>query len=238
MADITMLRSEMLIGYLVAGFLAVLVPTSFWNDIFLRGHGSWTSLESVLVGPLIALVSFVCSVGNVPLAALWKGGISFGGVVSFIFADLITLPLVLIYRKFYGWKLTLRFVAVAWLVMSAAGLIVEYLFLGLGAVPTHRPVQIVEPSIQFNYTTVLNVLFLLAFLGMLWLSRNQERFGGGKGYAIDPVCGMQVQTANAPAVANHAGHTYYFCSDRCQARFLEDPERFTKPGAETEGMPA
>ena len=238
-SDVTMLRNEMLIGYVVAGFLAVLVPTSIWNDIFLPGHGFWTSLENALVGPLIALISFVCSVGNVPLAAaLWKGGISFGGVVSFIFADLITLPLVLIYRKFYGWKLTLRFVAVAWLVMSTAGLIVEYLFRVLGAVPNHRPVQIVQPSIQLNYTAVLNVLFLLVFLGLYWLNRNQERFGGGKGYAIDPVCGMQVQTANAPANANHAGHAYYFCSDRCKAGFKKDPERFTKPAAQTEGMPA
>jgi len=238
-ADVTMLRNEMLIGYLVAGFLAVLVPTSIWNDVFLRGHGFWTSLENVLVGPFIALISFVCSVGNVPLAAaLWKGGISFGGVVSFIFADLITLPLVLIYRKFYGWKLTLRFVAVAWLVMSAAGLIVEYLFRGLGAVPSQRPVQIVEPSIQLNYTTILNLLFLLIFFGLLWLSRNQERFGGGKGYAMDPVCGMQVHMANAPATVTHAGHSYYFCSDRCAARFTEDPDRFTKPGTERSEMPA
>ena len=94
-ADITMLRKELVIGYGVAGFLTVLVPTHVWNAVFVEGHGFWTSLENVLVGPLIAFISFVCSIGNVPMAAaLWHGGISFGGVISFIFADLIALPLV------------------------------------------------------------------------------------------------------------------------------------------------
>ena len=100
MSDLTMLRNELLAGFLIAGFLAALVPTRAWSDLSITGHGSWTSLENALIGPLVALLSFVCSVGNVPLAAaLWKGGISFGGVVAFVFADLITLPLVLIYRK-------------------------------------------------------------------------------------------------------------------------------------------
>src|SRR5438128_138946 len=119
MADLVMLRKEMLIGYLVAGFLAVMVPTTLWNAIFFHGHGVLTSIENVIVGPLIAILSFVCSIGNVPLAAaLWKGGISFGGVVSFIFADLITFPLLLIYRRFYGWALTMRILAAFWLVMA------------------------------------------------------------------------------------------------------------------------
>ena len=129
MADIIMLRRELVIGYVVAGFLAVLVPDSVWNTVFFRGHGFGTSVENVLVGPMIAVISFVCSIGNVPLAAaLWKGGISFGGVVSFIFADLISMPLILIYRKFYGWALTLRVVALFWVVMALAGLATEYLF--------------------------------------------------------------------------------------------------------------
>jgi uncharacterized protein len=119
-----MLRKEMAIGYVVAGFLAVMVPTRVWEAVFVSGHGFWTSLETAIVGPFIALISFVCSIGNVPLAAaLWQGGIGFGGVVSFIFADLIALPLILIYRKFYGAKLTIRMVALFWAVMSAAGLL-------------------------------------------------------------------------------------------------------------------
>src|SRR5436190_3848510 len=137
MADITMLRKELAIGYGVAGFLAVLVPMRVWNDVFLHGHGFWTSVENVIVGPFIAFISFVCSIGNVPMAAaLWHGGISFGGVVSFIFADLIALPLVLIYRKYYGGRLTLRLFVWFYLVMAAAGLLVEGLFHLLGAIPS------------------------------------------------------------------------------------------------------
>jgi len=237
MADVTMLRKEMAAGYIIAGFLAVLVPTALWNAVFISGHGFWTSLENVIVGPFIAVIAFVCSVGNVPLAAaLWKGGISFGGVVSFIFADLITFPLILIYRKFYGGRLTLRLVALSWAVMSAAGLIVEYLFKALNLVPVHRPAQIVAERIGWDYTTVLNIVALAVFAALFWLSRNQQRFGGGAGYATDPVCGMQVQTANAPAMARHAGHAYYFCSDRCHTRFVQDPARFVAPGAHPEGM--
>ncbi len=112
MSDIKMLRRELVIGYLIAGFLTMLVPMEWWNDVFLHGHGFWTTIENVVLGPFIAVISFVCSIGNVPMAAaLWHGGIGFGGVVSFIFADLITIPLLLIYRKYYGNKLTLRIFA-------------------------------------------------------------------------------------------------------------------------------
>lgn len=229
MADINMLRKEMAVGFIVAGFLAVIVPNRVWNTVFVTGHGFWTSLENAVVGPLIAVVSFVCSIGNVPLAAaLWSGGIGFGGVVSFIFADLITLPLVLIYRKLYGLKLTLRLVALFWLVMSAAGLIVEYLFVGLGLVPENRSIRIVETSLEWNYTTFLNIIFLGVFALLFWLSRNQERLGGGAGYATDPVCGMQVEKANAPARRQHEGETYHFCSEGCADAFERDPGRYTK----------
>ena len=113
MSDLTMVRRELIIGYTVAGFLAVLVPTSVWQAVFITGHGFWTSLENAVVGPFIAIISFVCSIGNVPLAAsLWKGGIAFGGVIAFIFADLITFPLLLIYRRYYGTRLMLRMLVV------------------------------------------------------------------------------------------------------------------------------
>src|SRR5207245_4721382 len=135
LADVTMLRRELLIGYVVAGFLAVLVPAGVWQGVFLSGHGFWTSLENAIVGPLIAVISFVCSIGNVPLAAaLWKGGITFGGVVSFLFADLITFPLLLIYGRFYGWALTLRILVDFWLVMAVDGIGSTYVFGGLGIV--------------------------------------------------------------------------------------------------------
>ena len=235
MADIIMLRRELVIGYVVAGFLAVLVPDSLWNVVFFRGHGFATSLENVVVGPFIAVISFVCSIGNVPLAAaLWKGGISFGGVVSFIFADLISMPLILIYRKFYGWALTLRLVALMWTVMSIAGLITEYLFQWGRLVPASHPTQVVDPAFSWNYTTFLNLIFLVVFAGIFFLYKNREKLGGGHGYALDPVCGMQVETANAPARAQHAGQTVYFCSDRCRDRFIANPERFAKPAAAPE----
>ena len=237
MADITMLRKELVIGYVVAGFLAVVVPMHAWNDVFLTGHGAWTSVENVIVGPFIAFISFVCSIGNVPMAAaLWHGGISFGGVIAFIFADLIALPLVLIYRKYYGTRLTVRLFVTFYVVMAAAGLAVEGLFALFGGIPKTRPERIVETHFQWNYTTFLNIGFLAIFAAMFWLYRNRARFGGGQGYAIDPVCGMQVQTANAPAHAMHDGEMFWFCSDRCRERFEANPARFAGAGAEPEGM--
>jgi uncharacterized membrane protein YraQ (UPF0718 family)/YHS domain-containing protein len=237
MADITMLRKELVIGYVVAGFLAVMVPMHVWNDVFLTGHGFWTSAENVIVGPFIAFISFVCSIGNVPMAAaLWHGGISFGGVIAFIFADLIALPLVLIYRKYYGNRLALRLFVTFYAVMAAAGLITEGLFSLLGGIPKTRPARIVTTHFQWNYTTFLNIAFLAIFALLYWLYRNRERLGGGRGYAIDPVCGMQVQTSNAPAHATHDGRTFWFCSDRCCERFQSDPARFTSEGQAPESM--
>lgn len=226
MADLKMLRRELFIGYVVAGFLTVLVPVHFWNTVFIQGHGFWTAAENALVGPFVAIISFVCSIGNVPLAAaLWKGGISFGGVIAFVFADLITLPLLLIYRKYYGWKLTLRLLGLFWAVMSAAGLVVEGLFALVGAIPTRGSAEIVPTRFQWNYTTFLNIAFLVVFAGLYWLYRNRGRFGGGQGYAIDPICGMQVQTANAPASRAHDGQSYWFCSDHCAERFQTESDR-------------
>lgn len=231
-ADITMLRREMVIGFSIAGFLAVLVPDAAWSVIFLGGHGFWSSLENVVIGPLIAILSFVCSIGNVPLAAaLWKGGISFGGVVSFIFADLITMPLLLIYRKYYGWKLTLRLIAAFWLVMSLGGLIVEGLFTVLRLVPTTRPRQIAPKSFGWDYTTILDLFALVVCAVLYWLYRNRARLGGGARYALDPVCGMQVEKTSGPARMGHRGTMYYFCSDRCHDRFAGDPGRYAQSGA-------
>jgi len=228
MADLTMLRRELAIGYTVAGFLAVLVPVHFWNTLFLHGHGFWTSVENVIVGPFIAIISFVCSIGNVPLAAaLWKGGISFGGVISFIFADLIAFPLLLIYRRYYGTRLMLRMLAIFWTVMALAGLITEGIFRATGLVPATRPTQIAPDHFTWNYTTYLNIALLGLFGLLYWTYRNRERLGGGGGYALDPVCGMQVETANAPASILHDGAPIFFCSDRCRSRFEANPQRYT-----------
>ena len=217
MSDLTMLRRELVIGYVVAGFLTVLVPTSVWNAVFLHGHGFWTSLENVIVGPFIAIISFVCSIGNVPLAAaLWKGGISFGGVVSFIFADLITLPLLLIYRRFYGTRLMLRMLALLWVVMSVAGLVTEGIFRAAGLIPHTRPTQIAPDGFSWNYTTYLNLIFLAVFGVLYWAYRNRERLGGGSGTALDPVCGMQVDDRQRTRIARPRRKPYSFCSDRCK----------------------
>ena len=165
---------------MVAGFLAVLVPTSVWQAVFVSGHGFWTSVENVIVGPLVAIISFVCSIGNVPLAAaLWKGGISFGGVISFIFADLITLPLLLIYRRYYGTRLMLRMLVVFWALMSTAGLVTEGIFRAVGLVPTVRPTTIAPAHFSWNYTTYLNIVFLALFGVLYWTYRNRDRLGGG-----------------------------------------------------------
>jgi YHS domain-containing protein len=229
-ADVTMLRKELLIGYVVAGFLAVVVPTAWWSAVFVHGHGFWTYLENALVGPLIAVVSWVCSIGNVPLAAaLWHGGISFGGVIAFIFADLIAMPLIFIYRKYYGWRLTARLVFVFYPVMVVAGLAVQGIFSAFGAVPA-RPVgeRIVTTQFEWNYTTFLNIAFIAVAGAIYWLYRHRERLGGGARYAFDPVCGMQVRIADAPATVRRDGRDIHFCSDHCRERFDRAPERFSE----------
>jgi len=148
-------------GFLVAGALAAWVPDRFWHDVFLSGNPTLAKIEGPLVGPLVAIISFVCSVGNVPLAAvLWKGGISFGGVVSFIFADLIILPILDIYRKYYGGKVALYILGTFYVTMAAAGYIVELLFEALGIIPTNRNVGVITEGPQWNYTSVLNIVFL------------------------------------------------------------------------------
>ena len=238
-ADATMLRRELAIGYVVAGFLAVMVPTSWWSDVFLHGHGTWTTVENALVGPLIAVISWVCSVGNVPLAAaLWHGGISFGGVIAFIFADLIAMPLILIYRKFYGGALTLRLVSVFYAVMVVAGLVTEVLFRLTGLAPTNRLVHVGAQRLSWNYTTFLNLLFL-AVAALVWmLARRRHRLGEASGYAIDPMCKMQVRISDAPARATLGARTYYFCSDRCHDRFLaEHPDAPGGAAAPTSHQP-
>jgi len=148
-------------GLLIAGALAAWVPANFWKEFFLVSHPVAAKIWGPIVGPIVAVISFVCSVGNIPLAAvLWNGGISFGGVIAFIYADLLVLPIIDIYRKYYGWKVTGLIVGVFYVAMVLAALLVEFLFQALGLIPSQRSAQIVETSISFNYTTVLNIIFL------------------------------------------------------------------------------
>jgi YHS domain-containing protein/uncharacterized membrane protein YraQ (UPF0718 family) len=228
-SDLVMLRRELVIGYVVAGFIAVAVPAAVFETIFMSGHGVATDIENVIVGPLIAFVSFVCSIGNVPLAAaLYEGGISFGGTVAFVFADLLALPLVVIYAKFYGRRLAVRLFFAFWLVMSTAGLLTDLLFRGLGIAFPGRRSEIAMTSFQWDYTTFLNIAFLIVAAVVYVLYRQRDTGGA---YAKDPVCGMQVERANPGAVSTHHGHTTYFCADRCKAKYDKDPSRYAGSAA-------
>ena len=159
--DWSAILPDIVLGLLIAGAVAAWVPDSFWQGFFLEGHPLLAKIWGPLVGPVVAMLSFVCSIGNVPLAAvLWNGGISFGGVVAFIFADLIILPILNIYRKYYGRRMSLFLLGTLYATMAAAGFIVEILFGWLGLIPTERNAKVVEAGVQLNYTTVLNVLFL------------------------------------------------------------------------------
>ena len=160
---------DIAIGLLIAGAVAAWVPDSFWGHLFLSGHPLVSKLWGPLIGPVVSLLSFVCSIGNVPLAAvLWNGGISFGGVVAFIFADLIIVPILVIYRKYYGTKMMLFILATFYATMAAAGYLTELIFGGLGLIPAGRHAKVLEASIQWNYTTVLNIIFLLLAAAMCY----------------------------------------------------------------------
>lgn len=152
---------DIFIGLLVAGALAAWVPAGFWESVFLTDHPVLSKLWGPIIGPFVAILSFVCSIGNVPLAAvLWNGGISFGGVVSFIYADLLVLPILNIYRKYYGIRMT-AFLFLTFIVsMVAAGFAIELLFGAVGLIPDERSARVIEASVTWNYTTVLNITFL------------------------------------------------------------------------------
>ena len=164
-------------GLLIAGALAAWVPESWWQAIFFESHPTFAKFWGPIVAPFVAILSFVCSIGNVPLAAvLWNGGISFGGVLAFIFADLIVLPILDIYRKYYGWRMAGFLLTTFYATMVAAGLIVEFLFQGLGLVPHARNAKVVEASVSLNYTTILNIIFLALAAALIW---RYFRRGGG-----------------------------------------------------------
>ena len=164
-------------GLLVAGALAAWVPSSWWQSLFLEHHSTAAKLWGPVIGPIVAILSFVCSVGNIPLAAvLWNGGISFGGVLAFVFGDLIVAPILSIYRKYYGWRMAGFLLATFYAAMVAAGLIVEVVFQGLGLDRTERNAKVIEASVSWNYTTVLNIGFLALATALVW---RYFRRGGG-----------------------------------------------------------
>lgn len=193
--DVTSVWTDIGIGLLIAGALAAWVPNAFWQGFFLTNHPVLSQVWGPLIGPVISMLSFVCSVGNVPLAAvLWGGGISFGGVIAFIFADLIIIPILDIYRKYYGARVSVYLLVVSYVAMAAAGFAIGLAFQALGIVPAHRAVIALQASPTWNYTTVLNLIFLTvtALLGCRFL-----RTGG--------LQMLRMMDAPAPAPAHHHG---------------------------------
>jgi len=165
-----MLWGDIALGLLIAGAIAAWVPQHFWQAFFLQGHPILAKLWGPLVGPVVAILSFVCSVGNVPLAAvLWSGGISFGGVVAFLFADLIVLPILDIYRKYYGLRMSALLLLIFYVSMASAALVIEFLFGALHLIPHERRTQLIEESIRWNYTSILDLIFVA--LGLILVIR-------------------------------------------------------------------
>jgi uncharacterized protein len=213
--DWQMLWKEITVGFLLAGFIALL-GDDFFNGLFLNDASAPVqAIWGAFVGPLIAVLSFVCSVGNVPLAAvLWSGGISFAGAMAFIFADLIVLPIIVAYRKYYGTAFALRITALMFVTMVVAALIVDLSFGGLGLIPDSRPsTEDVFGSIQLDYKAALNALGLVIFVALLAVTLRRG--------TIDPVCGMAVDRGKA-LTATRNGETVFFCSSACRDAFLAD----------------
>jgi hypothetical protein len=217
--DWEMLWKELIGGFLIAGYVSLL-PRGFFNGLFITNAPAPLRLvENVVVGPLVAALAFVCSIGNIPLAAvLWSGGISFGGVIAFIFADLIIVPIVNAYRKYYGGRFAVLLTAVMFGAMVVAALIVDGIFSLFGLVPSKRPsiASIAERPVTWNYTSVLDILFAVAFVGLIALTLRRG--------AKDPVCGMTVDRNAGKPTSIHAGRTYFFCGEHCKHTFDTDPE--------------
>jgi uncharacterized protein len=217
--DWQMLWKEILLGFLLAGFIAQFTNGFFEKLFITNAPAPLATIENVIIGPIIAVISFVCSVGNVPLAAvLWSGGISFAGVLAFLFADLIVIPILLIYRKYYGVRYSVRITALMFITMVIAALIVDGIFSALGLIPTGpRPTRAdIFSQIQVNYKLALNILGLAIFGALFWLT---ARLG-----ATDPVCGMKVDRAKALS-AEIDGVRSYFCSEHCLHAFEQGARR-------------
>ena len=230
--DWQMLWKEITIGFLLAGFIAQF-GNGFFESLFIHdAPAPLPTIENVLIGPIIAVISFVCSVGNVPLAAvLWSGGISFAGVLAFLFADLIVIPILLIYRKYYGTRFTVRITLLMFATMVIAALAVGGVFSAVGLIPSGpRPTRgDIFSSVRLNYKLALNVFGLLIFGAMFWLTARRG--------VTDPVCGMKVDRAKA--FQRQLGEeTYYFCSSDCRDDFRNLPGRHVQSAAHGERLRA
>jgi uncharacterized protein len=218
--DWQMVYKEVGIGLLISGFVAQLNDHTF-GRLFLSGSPSLVrTVWGALIGPVAAMLTFVCSVGNIPVAAvLWSGGISFAGLLAFIFADLVILPIVAIYRKYYGGAFALRIVALMLVTMALAALCVQGLFHVFGLIPTGPRIARGDlfTGVRLNYTLVLNVAGAMLACGLFALTARRG--------AVDPVCGMAVDRAKALRL-EHGGNVYYFCSEGCKAKFEATPDSY------------
>jgi uncharacterized membrane protein YraQ (UPF0718 family)/YHS domain-containing protein len=219
--DWQMLYKEIAIGFFLAGFIGLL-GNNFFNGLFIRNAPALPRLlENVVVGPIIAVLSFVCSVGNVPLAAvLWSGGISFGGVVAFLFADLIVLPIIIAYRKYYGSAYAFRITALMFVTMVLAALIIDGIFSAIGLIPAGaRPSRgDIFGAVHVDYKLFLNIVGLMIFAALIGLTVRRG--------VSDAVCGMKVGKSKAIR-KDFAGHSYFFCSQHCLHAFQAEPDRYT-----------
>ena len=217
--DWGMLWKEIGAGFLIAGYIATL-PTGFFSALFVT-H-AWAPLriaENVLVGPIVAALAFVCSIGNVPLAAvLWAGGGSFAGVLAFLYGDLIVVPIALAYRKMYGGSAAALLVGVMYGTMVLAALVVDGLFSLVGLVPLHRPsvASVTERPVTWNYTSVLDVVAVAVFVVLVGVTLRRG--------AKDPICGMTVDRHGGGPTSVHEGRTVYFCGEHCKRTFDANPE--------------
>jgi uncharacterized membrane protein YraQ (UPF0718 family)/YHS domain-containing protein len=220
--DWQMLWKEIGAGFLIAGYIALL-PMDFFNRLFVTdAPGPVRIAENVVVGPIVAALAFVCSIGNVPLAAvLWAGGISFSGVIAFLFADLLIPPIIAYYRKVYGGRFAALLVTAMGGSVVLAALVVDGLFSVAGLVPSHRPSidSVAERPVTWNYTSVLDIFFALVFTALIGLTLRRG--------AKDPVCGMTVDRHAGNPTSVYAGKTWYFCGAHCKHRFDEQPDAFS-----------
>lgn len=222
----SMIWSDVVLGFIISGFVIVFVPQSVWNALFMEGESLFAIAENAIMGVTIAIISFVGSIGNVPFAvALWGGGVSFAGVIAFVYADLITIPVLNVYRKYYGWKVMLYILGVFFVTMAFTGFLMEIIFDAFGVVPNLAGGETATEKtyFEFNYTFYLN-LIALSIMGFLYyvyrrgLTAQKHR---------DPVCGMRV---NENISFEHNEQTHYFCSKSCKNSFSKDPEHYLQTG--------
>jgi uncharacterized protein len=240
--DVSSLYVDLGLGFLIAGALAAWVPNSFWQALFLTSNPILNQFWGPIVGPFISMLSFVCSIGNVPLAVvLWNGGISFGGVISFIFADLLILPILNIYRKYYGGRMSLYLLVASYAAMALAGFLVGGAFQLLGLSPAHHHVAVFESRPAWNYTTFLDFGFIVLIAVLAWRFLTTGGIGMLRAMSVppdqkseqahDPVCGMSVDGDTAEHRSDYRGKTYYFCSNGCKESFDREPEKYLAAGS-------